>query len=187
MHPLPKGATRFIVTFILNFESLTQSKQYQGLSKRLVPEAVNFLINSLLLLSPHTFTESPKSVSFPPSPDFELYEHLQLGLESATELSPRPPNLEACLHLLDPAAQSSEISQHKVNLLSLTYSLLLQFAKLYVELDGLIELFEPVIAICEKTKSEKFSEGLSVQPSPSRVVLSWYADAFCVEVIHCML
>ncbi len=144
--------------------------QYQRLSKRLVPEAINFLINSFLYLAPHTFTEPPKSVSFPPSPDFKLHEKLQLELDPAAELSPGPPNLEACLHLIDPDTQSSEISQHKINLLSLTYTLLLQFAKLYVELDGFIELFEPVVTISEKTKSERFSEGLSVRFSQPRAV-----------------
>ncbi|KAF9514135.1 hypothetical protein BS47DRAFT_1343462 [Hydnum rufescens UP504] len=118
----------------------TLTLQYQSLSKRLVPEAINFLLNSLAHLAPHALTAEALPGSFS-SPDFNALPKLDLD-----------PKLTS--------GDGPDAEQHKVDLLAMTYGLLGKFATLYNSLDGFIELFQPCVDICGKIKVADLSKGL---------------------------
>jgi nucleolar protein 14 len=137
--------------------------QYQSLSKRLVPEAINFLLNSLTHLAPHTLTTEALAGSFP-SPDFNALPKLAMDPKSAAKLAPGSPVLPVVLH--QTSGDGPDAEQHKVDLLAMTYGLLGKFATLYNSLDGFIELFQPCVDICAKIKFANLSKGLQVRQHP---------------------
>jgi nucleolar protein 14 len=131
--------------------------QYEELSKRLVPEALNFLQNSLLHLAPHKFkTEASLPGSFP-APDFKA-EHCHVSPldRKSKSLEAKKPDLTALL-TSDYAGE-----QAKVDLLGLTFDLLGQYADVYKSLDAFVELYEPVTSLLEGIKDNTLPSGLSV-------------------------
>ncbi len=60
--------------------------QYEEFSKRLVPEAVNFLLNSVLHLAPHSFQDEGSLPGTFPTPDFRSERCLPLALRKAKKL-----------------------------------------------------------------------------------------------------
>ena len=133
--------------------------QYQSHSKRLVPEAINFLFNSLIHLAPHTITSETLPGTFP-SPDFNTLPKLRIGPKLAAKLEPESPILPVLLQQTNVDGPDAE--QHKVDLLAMTYGLLGKFANMYTALDGFIELFQPCVDICARIKHAKLSKGLQV-------------------------
>lgn len=133
--------------------------QYEQLSKRLVPEAINFLLNSLLHLAPHRFKgESSLPGSFP-APDFKSDRCIGLALsKKSKKLEVQKPDLPSLL------ADDVSEEQAKVDLLGLTVDLLGQYADLYKSLEAFVELYEPVNAILDGVKREALPPSLSVSP-----------------------
>ncbi|KDQ08229.1 hypothetical protein BOTBODRAFT_118835 [Botryobasidium botryosum FD-172 SS1] len=129
--------------------------QYQELSKRLVPEAINFLTNAYLHLAPHPFTPATVPGSFP-SPDLnsEHCRSLKINTKAASTLEPGVPDLGRILS----GGESTE--QDKVDLLMTAFSLLGKYATIYTSLDGFIETFTPVIEVLDKLKVKKLSEAV---------------------------
>ena len=131
--------------------------QYEELSKRLVPEAMNFLQNSLLHLAPHKFKDEASLPGSFPAPDFKA-EHchiLPFG-RKAKLLDVAKPDLAALL------STDAAGDQDKANLLGLTFDLLGQYADMYKGLDAFIELYEPVLTLLDGIKSDVLPSGLSV-------------------------
>ncbi|EIW76222.1 Nop14-like protein [Coniophora puteana RWD-64-598 SS2] len=129
--------------------------QYEAPSKRLIPEAVNFIINAILHLSPHPFehvTDIPGSF---PSPDFksDLCLSLQLDRKKARKLAIQKPSLVELL-----TAEISE--QMKVDLLGLALELLDKYAAKDKALDGFVELYEPLQTIVSGVSQEKLPESV---------------------------
>lgn len=139
----------FICTLFLQFEAL---------SKRFVPEAINFLINSVLHLAPHEYQEISTLPGSFPSPDFrsDLCRSLSLSRQAQKELVAQKPNLFSLL------TASNLNEQSKVDLLGIAFNLLGQFADMYKALDGFIELYEPILAILENIRSKYLPDGLRV-------------------------
>lgn len=131
--------------------------QYEDFSKRFVPEAINFLQNSLLHLAPHRYKDEASLPGLFPAPDFlsERCKLLSLG-KKARKLDVRKPDLS---QLLDASAPGE---QAKVDLLGLTLELLGQFADLYKSLDAFIELYGPVVSLLGGIKSDSLPSALSV-------------------------
>lgn len=124
--------------------------QYEEMSKRLVPEAINFLYNALLHLAPHKFKSEGSLPGTFPSPDFKA-EHCQtltLNTKKAKKLSIQKPNLVSLL------AEEGSDEQSKLDLLGLTLELLGKYADLYKSLEGFIELFEPALVILGGIKTD---------------------------------
>lgn len=136
----------FLSTLFLQFESL---------SKRLVPEAINFLLNSVLHLAPHRYEDADALPGSFPAPDFwsEKTGHLAMDVKARKSLVERKANLSVLM------AADDGNEQAKADLLSLAFSLLGQYADLYKALDGFIELYEPALLILENIETKYLFNG----------------------------
>lgn len=142
-----------------------------------MPEATNFLFNALLILAPHSLERKDIPSPFPIL-DFEKHSELAVKTKAASKLSPEPAPL---VEIINWDSTHAVPEQHKIDLLAVTYALIGQFAELYKELPGFIELFTPFHAIAASLKIRKLSDGLVVSvllrllngraPSPCRSAL----------------
>ena len=132
--------------------------QYEDLSKRLVPEAVNFSINVVLHLAPTSFKNLASLPGSFPSPDFrsDLCLPLAIDIKKSRNFDVHTPNLPRLL------TDDHYTEQDKVDLLSLAFRLLDRFSEMYKSLDGFIELYEPVLEILTKLEITKLSKGVRV-------------------------
>lgn len=144
---------------------------YEKMSKRFVPEAVNFLVNSTLHLASHSYTDVASLPGNFPAQDFRTALTLPLGLDvrRVKKLSANKPDLTSCL------CGEALGEQTKVDLLGLTWELLRRFADLYKGLDGFIELFTPIQEILGSVKANSLPPDLStclqsLQDSVSRLL-----------------
>ncbi|RPD66900.1 Nop14-like protein [Lentinus tigrinus ALCF2SS1-7] len=133
--------------------------QYEKLSKRFIPEAINFLVNSVLHLAPHSFTSVDSLPGSFPVLDFRTTVTLPLTIDvkKARKLSLKKPNPSQSLCELELGEQG------KVDLLGLSLELLSRFADLYKGLDGFAELFTPVGDILAAVKSSDLPSELSTR------------------------
>jgi len=140
------GSGLFLCTLFLQFE---------GLSKRLVPEAVNFLINTVLHLAPHGYKDATSLPGSFPSPDFlsDLCRPLIIDVKRARRATVQKANLGVILYTV----HSDE--QTKTDLLGLTLDLLGRFADIYKGLDGFVELYEPILDVLQNVNSKQLVGG----------------------------
>lgn len=132
--------------------------QYEELSKRLVPEAINFSINAVLHLAPSSLKNVTSIPGSFPSPDFhsDLCAPLAIDVKKSKHLDFRTPNLHQLL------TDENYQEQDKLDLLGLAFRLLDRFSEMYKSLDGFIELYQPVLDILTKLSITKLSEGVRV-------------------------
>lgn len=132
--------------------------QYEKLSKRFVPEAINFLVNSILHLAPHSYTSVDLLPGSFPALDFRtaLTSSLAVDFKKARKLSVNKPDLTNCL------CKSELGEQEKLDLLSLNLELLSRFADLYKGLDGFVELFTPIGEVLGTVKNSSLPSEISV-------------------------
>ena len=132
---------------------------YEKMSKRFVPEAINFLVNSTLHLAPHPYTDAASLPGNFPTQDFRtaVTLPLQMDVKKVKKLSASKPDLANCLcgELLG--------EQTKVDLLGLTWELFGRFAGLYKGLDGFIELFTPIQDTLSAVKGNNLPADLSTR------------------------
>lgn len=142
--------------------------QFEELSKRFVPEAVTFAINTVLHLAPHSYQDAASLPGSFPTPDFKSERSVALSLDTkkAKQLTVGSPDLPRIL------AGASSDEQSKLNLLSLALDLLGRFAEMYKDLDAFVELYDPILQVLEKIKAKKLCDGLQVSLPPSSVSLS---------------
>lgn len=142
----------FLCTLFLQFETL---------SKRLVPEAINFLVNSVLHLAPHRYVDVTALPGSHPSPDFrsEHCRSLAMSTKARKIISLQKPDFGRLMQ----AEDSDE--QAKADLLTLALNLLGKFADLYKGIDGFIDLYEPVLDILQNLESKRLSESHNVRYS----------------------
>ncbi|KAF8659134.1 hypothetical protein AX16_001904, partial [Volvariella volvacea WC 439] len=128
----------FICTLFLQFEAL---------SKRLVPEVVNFLANTVLHLAPHEYEDISLPGSFP-SPDFrsELCRPLRIKTHKVKSAVVRKANLTDLLTAEGPTEQA------KLDLLGLALTLIPRFADMYKGLEGFIELYDPILEVLNSVR-----------------------------------
>lgn len=150
--------------------------QYEELSKRLVPEAINFLVNALLHLVPHKFKDIASLPGEFPAPDLraERLSSLCLNGKKSKKLSTQKPNLSRFL-----GDESCTDEQSKINLLGLLLDLLGKFADLYKGLEGFIELYQPLHDVLQGVTSKNLPQDILVRflvPSVELVHESMSAD-----------
>jgi nucleolar protein 14 len=131
--------------------------QFEALSKRLVPEAVNFIVNAILHIAPHSFKSIQSLPGTFPSPDFQsdLCKPLRLS-KSKQPSEASVPNLSQLLEA------RLDDQQAKASLLGLAIDLCGRFADLYKGLDGFIELFEPIQTILQGVDGSKLGHSIQV-------------------------
>ena len=132
--------------------------QFEALSKRLVPEALNFLVNTVLHLAPHPYRDAFDLPGSFPSPDFQsdLCTSLSMNTKARKSLVVRKAEI---INLM---TANDDDEQAKADLLLLAFHLIGQFANLYKAIDGFVELYEPVIAILNNLDTKKLFDGHKV-------------------------
>jgi nucleolar protein 14 len=165
------GSGLFLCTLFLQFEQL---------SKRFVPEAVNFLINTVLHLAPHGYKDASSLPGSFPSPDFrsDLCGPLAIDVKRARTAGVRKANLVVIL-----SSENSD-EQVKMDILGLAFDLLGRFADLYKGLDGFIELYEPIHHVIQHIDSQTLAHGhqvslLSTAGNCDRLT-SFVQDTYCI-------
>jgi nucleolar protein 14 len=133
--------------------------QYELLSKRFVPEVINFLANATLHLGPHSFASAKSLPGAFTCPDLrsELCESLTIDRSKAKRLQFRKPDL---VHMIS----ANPTEQSKIDALGVALGLLERFGDMYKSLDGFIELYEPINLIISGLKCGQLSEGVQVWP-----------------------
>nr|CAG8492247.1 10946_t:CDS:10 [Entrophospora candida] len=136
--------------------------EYQKLSQRIVPEALNFLYSSLVYLAPaNTFKSLDSIPGLFPTNSYRNSPIIHLQIKDATNLDKsKLPQLNF-FKLLNHNKDEEDIydnDKFRVSLLLGILSLIKQYAKLYSSTTAFIELFHPVIEILSTYFSiDKFS------------------------------
>ena len=125
----------------------------------MVPEAINFLLNTILHIAPHSFANADIVPGSFPLPDFdeEALKRLKLTRKSVKGLQWSRPDLLAIL-----SRDQSKDTQSVLNLLGTGFQLVAKFADLYKGLDGFVELYTPVLDILNGLSLDGFPEILTV-------------------------
>lgn len=135
--------------------------QYQRLSKRYVPEVMNFIYNTLCCLAPAKLSKNPGN--------FPVHEPKEsLRIESAPKSS-RKLNLHDCI-----AQEQSEDAEDglKAAILDTNLSLLLAAATIWANKAAFTEVFEPASSIVQHYSSKKCRSKLSASTLVSSSPLS---------------
>ncbi|KAG5654235.1 hypothetical protein H0H81_005922 [Sphagnurus paluster] len=151
------GRVRSLVDITSGLFLCTLFLQFEELSKRLVPEAVNFVANVVLHLAPHQYKTIESLPGYFPSPDFQSEHCRPLSLRKGNKDAPRKANLVELLINNKPTEQA------KSDLLSLAFNILGQFADMYKSLEGFIELYVPVLDILKHIDAADMANGLQTQ------------------------
>jgi nucleolar protein 14 len=134
--------------------------QYESLSSRFVPEAVNFALNAVIHLSPHKYVQ-PKDVpgSFPhPDVGSDLAKLLRINLKKVSVAS-----LSSPIDVVAIFTDTEEEETTKAQLLSTALDILGRFAEMYKSLDGFPELFTPILEVIKGLGIRKLPEPLQVR------------------------
>ena len=132
--------------------------QYENRSKRLVPEAINFLIDVIRCLSLPRRGDSTGSVRCTPlSRRHELGQLCIIDTRGARTMSVNQP------HLVTVIGDKENSAQTNVDLLGLAVDLLARFSELYKALEGFVELYEPVLQTLHDIDIDSLSPMLQVR------------------------
>ncbi|KAG7447628.1 Nop14-like protein [Guyanagaster necrorhizus] len=146
--------------------------QFEKLSKRLVPEAVNFVINAVLHLAPNSYKDASALPGSFPSPDFRS----ELSSSFTVQHSTGSPASQK-VNLLEVLEAGSVNEETKLGLLNAALDLVARFAELYKGLEGFVELYDPISTILKHMlKQTELSEALqsrikAVSDSTKRLLL----------------
>ncbi|KAI0700625.1 Nop14-like protein [Cytidiella melzeri] len=142
--------------------------QYEGFSKRLVPEAITFLYNAILHLAPNTLKDESALPGCFPAPDFRSDRCMVLAIisgKATKRMCIRKPDLTRLL------AEGTMDEQAKVDLLGLTLELMNQYADLYKGFQGFVELFEPATALMDSVKCDGLPHDVTTKLSSTKDML----------------
>ncbi|KAL1743101.1 nucleolar protein 14 [Schizophyllum fasciatum] len=136
--------------------------QFEEVSKRLVPEAVNFLASTIMHLSPSEYKDVASLPGNFPTADFlsELTALMRIKEKVAKKTEPR-----GRVNLAQVLSAGSPTVQDKVDLLATAIELLRRFAVLYKGLDGFIELYQPMLELVGGIDAQRLSSGLQAKIS----------------------
>jgi nucleolar protein 14 len=139
--------------------------QYESLSKRFVPETINFLIGVIQSLSPRRGA----SIVSRKSTLSSLRHNERLCVidnGEAAELTLNRPDLVTLI------GDEKISAQANVDLLGLAIDLLAQFSEAYKALDGFVELYSPVLEVLNGANPDVLCPMLQVMPRIRSSLLS---------------
>ncbi|WWD15917.1 hypothetical protein CI109_100341 [Kwoniella shandongensis] len=125
--------------------------QYESLSKRLLPEAVNFVASTILTLLPRRKGFEQNSTY----PDVKAAGIDLFVSPTAAAVPSETTNLAAAIN-----AKSDDVEQQKVNLLAVAFRLTETFATMFASSEAFIELMQPVAKVVEGSRVAKLSPEL---------------------------
>ncbi|WVF72153.1 hypothetical protein IAT40_006965 [Kwoniella sp. CBS 6097] len=138
--------------------------QYESLSNRLVPEAINFVASAILaLLSRRTGFEANSTYPDSRAAEVDLFVD-----PTAAAVPSQPVNLPAALNSTDKA----EIEQTKADLLAVAFSLAQTFATMYASSEAFVETISPVAKVLEGCRVAKLSQELKTLHATAYTALS---------------
>ncbi|KAL0577466.1 nucleolar complex protein 14 [Marasmius crinis-equi] len=141
--------------------------QFEQLSKRFVPEAINSLLSNILHLAPNQFKDAAELPGAFPAPDFrsENSQALSIRTKKLKERELRKVDLSKTL--------LEELDENdKLDLLALALDLLHRFADLYKGLEAFIEIFEPALEVCKGLDAAKLGKSFQSRLSSTTEALS---------------
>ncbi|KAH9002227.1 Nop14-like protein [Lactarius hatsudake] len=147
MHHIVVSPARLLMGSYLGLCKIRSLADYESLSKRFVPEVINFLIGVVQCLSPRrgASNESGKSTFSSSSHNKRL---CVVDKGEAAKLTVNRPDLVTVI------GGEQINTQVNVDLLSLATDLLARFSELYKALDGFIELYSPVLEVLSDANSD---------------------------------
>ncbi|KAF8489115.1 nucleolar protein 14 [Gautieria morchelliformis] len=161
------GRIRSIADLASGLFLCTMFLQFEELSKRLIPEAINFLLNAVLHIVPQIENSESVPGAFP-IPDFDSgLTTLRLHGEATQKLSITRTNLVSLLRGLDECP-----AQSRLDLLATTLQLLGKFAEIYKSLDGFLEIYTPVLEILQRVTLDDYPVDLQKLKSNLQDALS---------------
>ena len=131
--------------------------QYETFSKRFVPEAISFLIDTFLSMSPRRRAPAESGRSSPPPQRHHNGQLCVIGKGEAKTLSVNRPDLVAII------GDKRVTAQTNVDLLGLTVDLLARFSESCKTLSGFVELYGPVLQILGNIDSDVLCSSLRVR------------------------
>ncbi|KAI5893598.1 Nop14-like protein [Schizophyllum commune H4-8] len=134
--------------------------QFEEVSKRLVPEAINFLASTIVHLSPNEYKDVKSLPGNFPTADFhsELTALLRIKEKTAKKIEPSER-----VNLAQLLSTGSPTVQDKVDHLTTAIELLRRFAVLYKGLDAFVELYQPMLELVENIDAQRLSSGLQTK------------------------
>ncbi|CAG8560081.1 9677_t:CDS:10 [Funneliformis mosseae] len=130
--------------------------EYQTLSRRIVPEAINFLFTTLVYLSPNnTFKDTsliPGTFPFPNDID-SIPSILQIKCGKKIDAQ-----LLKFSEILNGKVDNLDNDNFRISVLSATLHIIELYATLYNSTPAFIELFNPVLKLLSNYPLDKFSE-----------------------------
>ncbi|GAA6061105.1 hypothetical protein JCM10212_006136 [Sporobolomyces blumeae] len=155
----------------------TLSAQYEQESKRLVPEACNFIVNALLLLLPSSMTAKSFTGSFP-SPDFQQEHTKALKIKSSPKGEKNQSQAADKVNLLDAVRLGKKVDngreseQLKVDLVRTALVLLGDAREKYAGSEAFVEMFQPAEAVLKAVKLEKLPSSLTAEVASTSEALT---------------
>ncbi|KAJ8316913.1 hypothetical protein KUTeg_004817 [Tegillarca granosa] len=141
-------------TFIFIAQMLSQ---FVSMSKRYVPEAINFLHGVLFLAS--TKEEGKYEAVIPPfKPEGKHIGLLEIT-ESLKTSTVKPLKLSEVL-VTDMEKDALSNNEFRLSAISACVKLLIEFCKLYAELPSFWEIFSPVKSVCDKLPVKFYPDNL---------------------------
>jgi nucleolar protein 14 len=131
--------------------------QYENRSKRLVPEAINFLIDVIRCLSPRKGDSTGSVRCTPSSRRHEFGQLCVINMDKARTLSVNRP------HLVTVIGGKGSSAQTNVDLLGLAVDLLARFSEPCKALEGFVELYEPILQTLRDIDTHVLSPVLQVR------------------------
>lgn len=153
----------------------TLASQYEEKSKRIVPEALNFLLNATALLLPTTSNAFPSSKALPgsfPAPDYAQEHTKALKLkskDSSLEAVEPSKRIDFLASLAGAPKRKEEQIQLKVDLVKMTFDLLLEQAERQVSVEAFDEMYKPAEALLSKVSTKNLPTATKVRVSPPAV------------------
>jgi nucleolar protein 14 len=131
---------------------------WEARSRRLVPEAVAFCVNAVARVAPARWKEAGDVPGAFPLPEWGATRGLRLKRGEGEGADVAKPNLVEML-TAEPGVDEGRM---KVELLSAALKTLSRFAEMYKDLDGFIELFQPVLDVFNGVQAQKLPQSLQV-------------------------
>ncbi|WVQ98733.1 hypothetical protein IAU59_005864 [Kwoniella sp. CBS 9459] len=138
--------------------------QYEALSNRLVPEAVNFIASAVLSLLPRRKGFEINSTF----PDIKATGIDLFVSPTASAIPSQPVNLPAAFNLSD----GEGVEQTKADLLAVAFSLAQTFATMYANSEAFVEMVSPVARVLEGCRAAKLPQELKTKHAAAYTALS---------------
>ncbi|EIN11075.1 Nop14-like protein [Punctularia strigosozonata HHB-11173 SS5] len=140
---------------------------WEARSQRFVPEAVAFCANAIARVAPTKWKDGKELPGAFPIPAWNVTRGLRVKKGDSIIVEVAKPNMVQIL-----ASEDVNQAKTKVDLLNVAVTTLWRFADMYKDLDGFIELFEPILELLDGVQARKLPHALQTQLASTRDALA---------------